>query len=387
MKLNFAAAIASAGFAGIASAHHAINIHFDMRETLEMDGIVTETQIVNPHAYLYFDVTDEDGSVTNWRCEMWSGTGLRRRGWNEETIRAGQRVRVNGSPARREENHCLLNVATLESGLELTSASVIGDTTIASVTELGDPLADPPATLGGKPNLSGYWVRSAAPGVPEIGGVPLFGGPPGTAPVGGLSGMGPVGGGGRGAGGGLPGDGVEPTAAGAAAVEGFEFVFDVPAVHCHPTNILFAMTHDTHVNRFVHHADSLAITYGYMDLERRVDLSAPVHPDDTRPSTAGYSIGHWEGDTLVVDTLGFDPGYLIASPARAVAHGAGMRITERFSLSEDRSRLTRTYEATDPEYFTGTHSGTDTFNRSSEPYFPYDCTELSGRNNRRPETN
>lgn len=361
------------------SAHHAITVHFDQSVELELDGIVTDVRLVNPHSYVYFDVVNDDGRVTNWRCEMWAATGMRRRGWDGNTVRVGQNVRIVGFPARRDENHCQLQALTLETGAEISYSSVLGDTTIASVTEVADPLASPAPTVAGRPNLTGYWVKSANPGVPEIGGVPLFGGPAGTA-SGGRGGP-PVGGRGVAA-------DIEPTAAGRAAVEGFEFVYDVPSVHCHPTNILFGMTHDTHVNRFVHRADdSVAITYGYMDLERRIDLVASGHPDDIHPSTAGYSIGYWEGNTLVVITVGFEPGYLIASPAGAVAHSGGMRIMERFSLSEDRSRLTRTYEATEPEYFTGTYTGTDTFNRSSEPYIPYDCTELSGRNNRRPETN
>jgi hypothetical protein len=52
-------------------------------------------------------------------------------------------------------------------------------------------------------------------------------------------------------------------------------------------------------------------------------------PDDVAPGYYGRSVGHWDGDTLVVDTIGIKPsigGY------RGMPHSGQMRITERIHL-------------------------------------------------------
>jgi hypothetical protein len=59
---------------------------------------------------------------------------------------------------------------------------------------------------------------------------------------------------------------------------------------------------------------------------RRIYTDGRKHPDDPDPTFQGNSIGHWEGDTLVVDTVGFIPESLIAP---GVGHSDQMHITER----------------------------------------------------------
>lgn len=54
-------------------------------------------------------------------------------------------------------------------------------------------------------------------------------------------------------------------------------------------------------------------------------------PEDPDLTFHGTSVGHWEGDTLIVDTVGFSPLTLIE---RGVSHGDRMRIRERFRLSD-----------------------------------------------------
>ena len=63
---------------------------------------------------------------------------------------------------------------------------------------------------------------------------------------------------------------------------------------------------------------------------RRVYLDAR-HPDDPDPSYNGDSIGHWEGDTLVVDTVALDPSTAIAP---GVGHTDKTHIVERFRLKD-----------------------------------------------------
>ena len=49
-----------AAWAGTAFAHHGI-VNFDLNKEIDVAGVVTELRFVNPHSWLYFDVTGEDG--------------------------------------------------------------------------------------------------------------------------------------------------------------------------------------------------------------------------------------------------------------------------------------------------------------------------------------
>ena len=112
-----------------------------------------------------------------------------------------------------------------------------------------------------------------------------------------------------------------------------------------------------------------------MGLERTVHLNMPSHPDGVAPTRAGHSIGRWEGDTLVVDTIGFEPGILLADGR--VPHSNDLHVIERFTLSDDGRALRRTFVATDPTYFEGEYRGADTVYVADVPYQPIRCDDLS----------
>jgi hypothetical protein len=101
------------------------------------------------------------------------------------------------------------------------------------------------------------------------------------------------------------------------------------------------------------------------------------HPGSLEPSVTGHSIGRWEGDVLVVDTVGFKPGVLSAD-ARLM-HSAGLHVVERFSIdrSSGAPMLRREYEADDPQFFSGQFRGTDTAFIADLPYEPPTCNDLS----------
>jgi len=56
-----------------ALAHHGVSGQFDTGQTYEIAGTITRIRIVNPHSYVYFDVADDAGDVTNMRCEWGRG--------------------------------------------------------------------------------------------------------------------------------------------------------------------------------------------------------------------------------------------------------------------------------------------------------------------------
>jgi hypothetical protein len=69
---------------------------------------------------------------------------------------------------------------------------------------------------------------------------------------------------------------------------------------------------------------------------RRIYTDGRGHPDDPDPTFHGHSIGHWDGDTLVVDTVGVVPqAYIAISEAAGVPNNGDMHIVERIHLSPD----------------------------------------------------
>ena len=65
---------------------------------------------------------------------------------------------------------------------------------------------------------------------------------------------------------------------------------------------------------------------------RQIFTDGREHPEDPDLTFNGHSIGHWEGDTLVVDTVGFTTDTSLGNQGQR--HSEKMRIVERFRLAE-----------------------------------------------------
>jgi hypothetical protein len=82
-------------------AHHSFAAEFDSTKPVNMVGVVTKVEWMNPHTYFYIDVKDpETGKVTNWACEMGSPNGLTRQGWTRNTLHVGMVVTIEGTRAK-----------------------------------------------------------------------------------------------------------------------------------------------------------------------------------------------------------------------------------------------------------------------------------------------
>jgi hypothetical protein len=89
---------------------------------------------------------------------------------------------------------------------------------------------------------------------------------------------------------------------------------------------------------------------------RRIFLDGRKHPDDPDLTYNGHSVGHWDGDTLVVDSVGFTPDTALG-PSQGYRHSDQMHIVERFRLTapdtmevvttiDDAKALTKPFAAT-----------------------------------------
>ena len=72
----------------------------------------------------------------------------------------------------------------------------------------------------------------------------------------------------------------------------------------------------------------VVMLYEYMSIFRVIPLNAK-HPDDLIPSYMGHSVGHWEGDTLVVDVIGFNDKTWLAGTG--TFHSDALHLTERYT--------------------------------------------------------
>ena len=116
----------------------------------------------------------------------------------------------------------------------------------------------------------------------------------------------------------------------------------------------------------------VTIIYEYNHTVRRVFLDQTEFPADYPPSLVGYSVGHWEGDTLVVETRQLLPGWI---NMEGVAPYTGAAVaTERFTLDPERQRLTVTRALEDPEFYSEPVTWTTVYQPSEYPVYPYDCT-------------
>ena len=81
-------------------AHHSFSAEYDVTKPVTVEGLVTKIEWMNPHAYFYINVRDENGDVTNWALEMGAPGALQREGWTRNTLQIGDMVKVEGTLAR-----------------------------------------------------------------------------------------------------------------------------------------------------------------------------------------------------------------------------------------------------------------------------------------------
>jgi carboxypeptidase family protein len=103
------------------------------------------------------------------------------------------------------------------------------------------------------------------------------------------------------------------------------FAKDIPSSHCLPlgvtfTGLIFPM-------KFVQ-TPSLLVVLDEANPTRQIFLDGRAHPKDVNPSFMGHSVGHWEGTTLVVDTVGLNDRTWI--DLSGLPHTEMLHVVERF---------------------------------------------------------
>ena len=98
------------------SAHHAFSAEFDASKPVEVKGVVTKFELVNPHSWLYIDVKNDDGTVTNRGFEFGAPYNLKEKGITKKTLAAGTEIKVSGYKAKNGQNFGYAVTSTLADG-------------------------------------------------------------------------------------------------------------------------------------------------------------------------------------------------------------------------------------------------------------------------------
>lgn len=101
---------------GAAQAHHAFSAEFDAEKPVEVKGVVTKFELVNPHSWLYVDVKQPDGSVANWGFEFGAPFSLKEKGISKKTLTANTEVSIQGFRAKNGKNFGYAVTTTLPDG-------------------------------------------------------------------------------------------------------------------------------------------------------------------------------------------------------------------------------------------------------------------------------
>ena len=99
-----------------ALAHHSFAAEFDMDQPIKLRGTVTEVEFMNPHSWIHIDVKKDDGTVESWAIEGGTPNTLFRMGINQNSLKVGTEIIVDGYRSRDGANRANGRDVTLPDG-------------------------------------------------------------------------------------------------------------------------------------------------------------------------------------------------------------------------------------------------------------------------------
>jgi hypothetical protein len=296
----------------VAYAHHSFQATFQPDAKIDVEGVVTKFSFRNPHIIIYFDVTNADGSVTNWMSEGGSATTSRRNGWERNSVKPGELIRVHGDSTH--DGSPMVSIGTvnvLDPGSRAVVRTLGGDN---GVEENATKAAAMPLMLAdGIPNVTGAWTNHG-----------MEGGKP-TPPN------------------------IKHNEFGAALQADFDKTND-PQVFCDAPGLVRQMN-TPHPVRISQLEDRVVIEYEEYGERREIKFASSV-PAAGVKTRFGDSVARYDGEALVVETVN-----LMANPSSPDGHQLSdqTRVVERYSRADsDKYGPTLSIQVTisDPAYLT-----------------------------------
>jgi hypothetical protein len=294
----------------VALAHHSFSAEFTDDVTDTIEGEVTRVWWRNPHVRYEVTVTDAAGEEVVWELQTNATTGLVSIGWTRESLEIGDRVTVEGARARSGAPKLYVNWIDIEGGERLTARG--GGVVRRAAYETSLPFE---ANTEAYPvDITGTWNNSFGFRVTV--------------------------------------DDLEPkpypfTDEGRALYDANQRELADPALRCVPVGMPRTFGGPRGMQIFDAGAFYLFV-YEAGDEHRWVWMDGR-EPDELTPATyTGFSVGHWEGRDLVIETDHLLAGWLDGSGLPM--SGDGTTLVERWSVNDDGSEIARTMTITDPYY-------------------------------------
>lgn len=297
--------VLSMSVAAWANAHHS-RANFDMETTVAFQAAVTKFRYSNPHSYVFAEAPDENGKMVEWVVELGSIPNLAHMDMDADSLKTGDKIFIRGNPDRDRSKHYLfLDTITRQDGKRFAMADVFSYGRKARASGEGKP---------GSKDFSGVWsiqrsakdILNATHKTPQL----------------------------------------SLTAAGKAVMDAYN-PDENPFFFCKPEGIPrnVGSVYPTIIER---KADQLIIKYEFSPLTRTVYLNNSQPAVKPEPSVVGFSVGHMEGETLVIETDNFVPEKwgIVAG----LDSGPGKRVTERYALLNDGHDLKVDVTVTDPQF-------------------------------------
>ena len=287
-----------------ASGHHGTPF-FDGNTEVRFDGVVVEFDYRNPHSWLYLRTTDAEGNPLDLAIEG-QGSSLRPHGVTPDSLVPGDRVTAVVNPSWTKADEALGRLVIKEDGTVVPLAWQALETVQAST--------------GTADSIAGIWLASPAGFTEYLRGYqswPLTGKAREAA------------------------DAYDPTQISQARC------IPVPPpllMHYRSANVVEILE-----GRVLIHSD-------WLDAERVIHTDGRSPADDEAPALHGFSTGHWENGTLVVETSHFSENN--TGNHFRVPSGPAKHLVERFALADDGSHISYSYVLDDPDYLTAPISGT-----------------------------
>jgi Family of unknown function (DUF6152) len=312
---TLAARLAAAGLAltvFTARAHHSFAPHFDASKPISISGTITEFEARNPHSYLHVSAVDENGKTHEYVCESHGVTQLGRNGITPDLLKAGTQVRVLGSLSRHSEYMCFFDHVEFADGRVLDVNGPTGAQARAV------------AALPARKDVFGTWLLAPIPNRSTSGPQPMI---------------------------------QALTPAGQKAVAAYDPFKDDPTFRCDPVAIRRVWGAPGTPLEIVKQGSDIVLHHEWMDVRRVIHMDTKEHPKDGPRTSLGHSIGHFEGDTLVIETANYAAGVLNqyveqpGQPTKGLLHSAALTSIERLHVDTARQRLVVDIDLSDPEFF------------------------------------
>jgi hypothetical protein len=298
-------------------AHHSVDGTYDESKEIEIAGEITAIRWRNPHVSFSVAATNDAGVTEEWNIETSSLSTLRRRGVSQDFMAVGDSVRVFGIAARRDPTGMHARNLLLPNGAEflLEDGGTPHWRGISKSTE-------------GNPNLGRLGDSSS----PELGIFRVWSLPTELG------------------GGSLWNSSYPLTESARVSENAFDMLTDNITLNCQPKGMPTIMEQPYPIS-FEQQGENIILRIEEYDSVRTIhmDSASAATPQDLEPARMGYSVGQWEGETLVVTTTNIGWRHF---NGRGIPLSEHAQIIERWTASEDGSRLDYSMTTIDPQTFT-----------------------------------